>query len=71
MNTDIRGYIKNNFKDGNKEEIQTSIEQSIQNNDEITLPGLGVFFEILWNASDDECKEKMLNMLSENLKEGK
>lgn len=68
MNTDIRGYIMNNFKDGNKDEIKTSIEESVKGKDEITLPGLGVFFEVLWNGSDDECKEKMLNMLSENLK---
>jgi small acid-soluble spore protein I (minor) len=71
MNTDIRNYIMNNFKDGNKDEIKQSIEESVRDKDEITLPGLGVFFEVLWNASDDECKEKMLNMLSENLKEGK
>ena len=64
MNTDIRGYIINNFKDGNKDEIKQGIEKAISNKDEITLPGLGVFFEILWNASDDDCKEKMLGMLS-------
>ena len=47
MNIKIRDHILNNFKNANKEEIKTSIEASISEKKEITLPGLGVFFEIL------------------------
>ena len=48
MNIDIRKSIINNFKDSDINEIKKSIESSINEMDEITLPGLGVFFEIIW-----------------------
>ena len=57
MNINIRNSIKNNFKDLDKTEIKKSIEESLKEKDEITLPGLGVFFEILWINSNEEKKE--------------
>ena len=48
MNIDIRKSIINNFKGNSIDEIMISIDESIKNGDEITLPGLGVFFELLW-----------------------
>ena len=48
MDINIRESIKKNFKESNINEIRESIVSSIKDNDEITLPGLGVFFEILW-----------------------
>ena len=44
----IKEYIINNFKDSDKEEIKDSIIASIESNDEVVLPGLGVLFEIIW-----------------------
>lgn len=67
MNIDIRKSIINNFKESNLEEIKTSIEESIRDNEEITLPGLGVFFEILWNNSDDTKKDYILQTLKKGL----
>lgn len=67
MNIDIRKSIKNNFSNSNVEEIKTSIEDSIKDNDEITLPGLGVFFEILWNNSDEENKNYILDTIKKGL----
>ena len=49
---------------------QTKVEpivESISEKDEITLPGLGVFFEILWNNSNEELKENIINIISNNL----
>lgn len=54
MNIDIRSHIKKNFKDSTKEEIKSSIEASIQEQEEITLPGLGVLFEILWQNTNQQ-----------------
>ena len=68
MNIDIRKSIINNFKDSDIEEIKSSIESSVQDKDEITLPGLGVFFEILWNSSNEEMKSNILNTIQNNLK---
>ena len=67
MNIDIRKHIKNNFKDAETDEIKASIESSIEEHDEITLPGMGVFFEILWECSDTSSKEYILNTLKKGL----
>lgn len=63
MDINIRNYIKDNFKDSEVDEIKASIENSIVEKDDITLPGLGVFFEILWQNSDENSKEFILNTL--------
>ena len=67
MDINIRNHIKNNFKDTNKKEIKESIENSLKEKDEVTLPGLGVFFEILWENSDDNTKQKILDTISNNI----
>ena len=67
MNIDIRKSIRNNFKDSSRVEIMESINSSIQDRDEITLPGIGVFFEILWENSNNELKEKIINIIKNNL----
>ena len=67
MNIDIRKSIINNFKESDIEDIKNSIKESINDKDEITLPGLGVFFEILWNNSDDVKKDYILQTLKKGL----
>jgi small acid-soluble spore protein I (minor) len=63
MNINIREYIKKNFENTTEEEIKLSIEESIKKGDEVTLPGLGFFFEIIWNNSQEDDKGKLLNTL--------
>ncbi len=67
MNIDIRKSIKANFKDNSIEEINNSIESAINDKDEITLPGLGVFFEILWNNSDNNMHQNIINSIKKGL----
>lgn len=67
MDINIRESIINNFKDSDIEEIRNSIEESIKDKDEITLPGIGVFFEILWENSSDTEKENILETLKKGL----
>ncbi len=59
----IRDYIINNFKDDDTDTIRRAIDESIEENDEVTLPGMGVFFEIIWQDSTDEEKNKILETL--------
>lgn len=59
----IRDYIINNFKDDDADTIKRAIEESIKEQDEVTLPGMGVFFEILWQDSSEEEKNKILEVL--------
>ena len=63
MEIDIRKSIKDNFEDQNIDEIKKAIYER----EEITLPGLGVFFEILWNNSNDTIKDYILQTLSKVL----
>lgn len=67
MNISIREYIKNNFKDSNIKEIEDSINSSIESKEEVTLPGLGVFFEILWENSESKMKENILDVLQNSI----
>lgn len=67
MDIDIRESIKNNFKGSDINEIKDSIEESIKDADEITLPGLGVFFEILWNNSSKEDQKAILKDIKKGL----
>lgn len=68
MNINIRQNIINNFKGAEKDEIKNSIVSSIDDGKEITLPGLGVFFELLWNKSDGNSREYILTTLHNLLK---
>ena len=67
MSIDIRESIRNNFKNSSREEMIESIESSITDKEEITLPGLGVFFEILWENSNDEFKDNIINIIQNNI----
>lgn len=68
MNINIRKSIKDNFKDASSDEIKASIVSSINEGDEVTLPGIGVFFELLWNSCNDDERDFILNKLEESLK---
>ena len=67
MNIDIRKSVVKNFEGNGIEDIRNSIEESIKDGEEITLPGLGVFFEILWNNSDKDDKEFILRTIEKGL----
>lgn len=67
MNISIKNHIINNFKNASKKEIKQAILASSNDLDEITLPGLGVFFNLLWEQSNEEEKEKILNKLKDSL----
>jgi len=71
MEIDIRTNIIKNFQGADNNEIKQSIISSIEAKDEITLPGLGVFFEILWENSDENSHEYILETLSKGLQSKK
>ena len=65
-NIDIRKYIISNFKDSSIDDIKSSIEDSISSHEDDPLIGLGVLFELLWNNSNEEEKQKYVNKLLVN-----
>lgn len=67
MNISIKNHIMNNFKGASKNDIKESIISSFNDKDEITLPGLGVFFGIVWSNSSQEEQNRILDILKDNL----
>lgn len=67
MNISIKNHIMNNFKGASIEDIKASIDSSFNDKDEITLPGLGVFFGIVWSKSSEDEKNRILNVLKDSL----
>ena len=59
----IRDYIINNFKNDDEETIKRAIDESIKEGDEVTLPGMGVFFEIIWQDASDQERKRILTTL--------
>lgn len=68
MDVNIRSHIINNFRDDNVEVLRRAIEESIKEQDEIALPGMGVFLEIIWQGADEELKTKMLSIIEKHIK---
>ncbi|CCY44935.1 small acid-soluble spore protein I [Clostridium sp. CAG:1193] len=64
---DIRGYIKSNFKDDDINSIKESIVESIKSKDEVLLPGLGVFFELVWNNSSEDERINILKKIKKGI----
>lgn len=63
----IREHIINNFKGDDYDSLQSAINESIESNDEVTLPGMGVFFEIIWEGADQELKNRMLQIIKDRV----
>lgn len=63
MDINIRNSIINNFKNDDEETLKRAIDESISDKEEVTLPGLGVFFEVIWEDADNELKTQLINIL--------
>ena len=64
----IRDYIINNFKDDDVNTLRNTITECIQDSDEETLPGMGVFLELIWQGSNEDLKKSMLDILYKQIK---
>lgn len=69
MNFNIRGAIMHNIKKMNENELTKMIQDSIQRGDEKFLPGLGVLFEVIWNHSEPNEREMMVETLHQHVNE--
>ena len=67
MNASIRDYIINNFKGDDYASLERAIDESIKEQDEVTLPGMGVFFELVWSGASRELKDNMLNVIKQRI----
>lgn len=68
MEADIRKFIIDNFKNDTEKELKESIDESIKEKIDETLPGMGVFFEIIWNNASEKQKDELVSILKAHLK---
>lgn len=67
MNLNIRGAVLHNIKEMNQQQMEDLIQDSIQKGDEKYLPGLGVLFEVIWNHSDTDERNQMIETLHQQV----
>lgn len=64
----IRDYIIKNLKECNIMDVKETVIASVTSKDEVVLPGLGVLFEMVWNNSDDNFRNEIVEIIHENIK---
>lgn len=70
MDINIREHIINNFKGDNYNTLRRAIDESVEANDEVTLPGLGVFFELIWENASQELKNELIEIIRRRVQKG-
>lgn len=66
MELTLRQAIIKRVHDKNNEELKEVIQDSI-GKAEVTLPGIGVLFEIIWAHSGPEEQDRMVAVLHDNM----
>lgn len=69
MNLNLRKAIYSNISTNDQEQLEATIVDAIQNGEEKMLPGLGVLFELIWNHSDEQEKQEMVDALEQGVKQ--
>jgi len=64
----IKDYIIQNFKEDDVNTLRNTITECISEGDEETLPGMGVFLELIWNSTNEDVRKEMLEALNKGLK---
>lgn len=64
----IKDYIINNFKDDDVNTLRNTISECINEDDEETLPGMGVFLTLIWQGSNEDEKKSMLDILQREIR---
>ena len=70
MDMSIREHIINNFKGDYYNTLRQAIDESVTSQDEVTLPGLGVFLSIIWENADQELKNELIEIIKKRVEKG-
>lgn len=70
MDINIREHIINNFEGDDFQTLKRAIDESVEAKDEVTLPGLGVFLEIIWENASQELKNEMIEIIRKRVQKG-
>lgn len=69
MNLNLRKAIISNISENDRSQLEATIVEAIQNGEEKMLPGLGVLFELIWQQSNSEDREEMIDALEQGVKQ--
>ena len=70
MDINIREHIINNFQGDDYDTLRRAIDESVEAQDEATLPGLGVFLELIWENASQELKNEMIEIIRKRVQKG-
>ncbi len=70
MDINIREHIINNFQGDNYDTLRKAIDECVESKEEATLPGLGVFLEIIWENASQELKNEMIDIIKIRVQKG-
>ena len=70
MDINIREHIINNFQGDDYDTLRKAIDQCVELKEETTLPGLGVFLEIIWENASQELKNEMIEIIRKRVQKG-
>ncbi|MFD2627945.1 small acid-soluble spore protein SspI [Oceanobacillus kapialis] len=68
MDLNLRKAILTNIATNDHSQLEATIVDAIQDGEEKMLPGLGVLFELIWKASDEQEKQEMVEALEQGVK---
>ncbi|QDP40815.1 small acid-soluble spore protein SspI [Radiobacillus deserti] len=69
MDLNLRKAILANISDNNEQQMEATIVDAIQSGEEKMLPGLGVLFELIWQQSNEQDRQEMLEALVQGVKQ--
>ncbi|WP_173915885.1 small acid-soluble spore protein SspI [Halobacillus sp. Marseille-Q1614] len=69
MDLNLRQAILSNVSGHSAQELQATIDDAMARGEEKMLPGLGVFFEMLWKESNEQDRQEILETLEQSLAE--
>lgn len=69
MDLNLRKAILSNIATNDQEQLEATIVDAIQNGEEKMLPGLGVLFELIWQQSDEQDKQEMVDALEQGVQQ--
>ena len=70
MDINIRQHIINNFQGDDYDTLKKAIDECVETKDEVTLPGLGVFLELIWENASQELKNELIEIIRKRVQKG-
>ena len=70
MDISIREHIINNFQGDDYNTLRKAIDEIVRAQEEVTLPGLGVFFELIWENASQELKNELIEIIRKRVQKG-